>query len=53
MSMPLLLLAQSIRRAQRLAIAMEVKSFSNESKRMYYYHIALASDTLSFRLSLA
>ncbi|HEY0827347.1 MAG TPA: energy-coupling factor transporter transmembrane component T [Bacilli bacterium] len=33
------LLAQSIRRAQRIAIAMEAKRFSNEVKRTYYYKI--------------
>lgn len=31
------LLAQSIRRAQRVAIAMEAKKFDNESRRSYYY----------------
>ncbi|CAM3002442.1 energy-coupling factor transporter transmembrane component T [Paenibacillus sediminis] len=33
------LLAQSIRRAQRIAVAMEAKGFTNDSKRTYYYRI--------------
>ncbi|CAM3953127.1 energy-coupling factor transporter transmembrane component T [Geobacillus sp. FSL K6-0789] len=33
------LLAQSIRRAQRIAVAMEAKQFSNSGQRTFYYEI--------------
>ncbi|MCZ8519185.1 MULTISPECIES: energy-coupling factor transporter transmembrane component T family protein [Paenibacillus] len=41
------LLAQSIRRAQRIAVAMEAKRFSSDSRRTYYYVIGWsASDAI-------
>ncbi|PZE21372.1 energy-coupling factor transporter transmembrane component T family protein [Paenibacillus xerothermodurans] len=36
------LLAQSIRRAQRIAVAMEAKRFSSEVRRTYYYQISFS-----------
>jgi energy-coupling factor transport system permease protein len=41
------LLAQSIRRAQRIAIAMEAKRFSSSARRTYYYNM-----TFSYRDAL-
>lgn len=41
------LLAQSIRRAQRIAVAMEAKRFDNDKARTYYYEVGFsASDAL-------
>lgn len=42
------LLAQSIRRAQRIAIAMEAKGFANETKRTYYYAIHYSAVDIVF-----
>lgn len=42
------LLAQSIRRAQRIAIAMEAKGFTNETKRTYYYPIGYSAIDIVF-----
>lgn len=42
------LLAQSIRRAQRIAVAMEAKGFQNENKRTYYYEVGYSSVDLWF-----
>lgn len=42
------LLAQSIRRAQRIAIAMEAKGFVNETKRTYYYVIRYSTADIVF-----
>ncbi|WP_336078170.1 energy-coupling factor transporter transmembrane component T family protein [Paenibacillus sp. 203] len=42
------LLAQSIRRAQRIAIAMEAKGFANETKRTYYYAIGYSAVDILF-----
>ncbi|WP_409341854.1 energy-coupling factor transporter transmembrane component T family protein [Paenibacillus sp. MBLB4367] len=36
------LLAQSIRRAQRIAVAMEAKRFSEAKRRTYYYELSLS-----------
>ncbi len=44
------LLAQSIRRAQRIAIAMEAKGFANETKRTYYYAIGYSAVDIIFIL---
>ncbi len=35
------LLSQSIRRAQRIAVAMEAKGFTNERARTFYYELTL------------
>ncbi len=35
------LLSQSIRRAQRIAVAMETKGFTNDRKRTFYYEVTL------------
>lgn len=40
------LLAQSIRRAQRIAIAMEAKRFSLTKKRTYFYHVGFSGNDL-------
>ncbi|MGN8646988.1 energy-coupling factor transporter transmembrane component T family protein [Gracilibacillus sp. HCP3S3_G5_1] len=42
------LLAQSIRRAHRIAIAMEAKQFSRNSKRTFYYHLGYSYKDLLF-----
>jgi energy-coupling factor transport system permease protein len=43
------LLSQSIRRAQRIAVAMEAKRFTNERKRTFYYEMKLSKyDVLFF-----
>ncbi|WP_243388313.1 energy-coupling factor transporter transmembrane component T family protein [Bacillus kexueae] len=42
------LLSQSIRRAQRIAVAMEAKQFSNERERTYYYSVPVRLQDLSF-----
>lgn len=42
------LLAQSIRRAQRIAVAMEAKGFQSENKRTYYYHIGYSNSDVWF-----
>ncbi|MFB6366707.1 energy-coupling factor transporter transmembrane component T family protein [Paenibacillus elgii] len=47
------LLAQSIRRAQRIAVAMEAKRFSSVVKRTYYYRIGWSgSDGLLLAVTL-
>lgn len=46
------MLAQSIRRAQRIAIAMEAKRFSNSQKRTYFYQIGYSRYDLFFILYL-
>lgn len=47
------LLAQSIRRAQRIAVAMEAKRFGMESKRTYYYIISYSWYDLLYLILLA
>ncbi|MDF2961246.1 MAG: putative HMP/thiamine permease protein YkoC [Paenibacillus sp.] len=47
------LLAQSIRRAQRIAVAMEAKRFSSASGRTYYYRIGFSMRDLYLLLYLA
>lgn len=42
------LLSQSIRRAQRIAVAMEAKRFSNDSNRTYYYEIGFSKYDVLF-----
>ena len=42
------LLAQSIRRAQRIAVAMEAKGFQSENKRTYYYRIGYSNSDVWF-----
>lgn len=42
------LLSQSIRRAHRIAVAMEAKGFSDTSKRTYYYEIGYSRYDLLF-----
>lgn len=42
------LLAQSIRRAQRIAVAMEAKGFQSENKRTYYYPISYSGSDFWF-----
>jgi len=37
------LLAQSIRRAQRIAVAMEAKRFSSGTRRTYFYEIGFSA----------
>jgi energy-coupling factor transport system permease protein len=44
------LLAQSIRRAQRMAVAMEAKRFSRSSARTYYYHVGFSLPDVWFAL---
>lgn len=46
------LLSQSIRRAQRIAVAMEAKHFSSYSKRTYYYEIGFSKYDLLFVTSI-
>ncbi|MBB5325339.1 energy-coupling factor transport system permease protein [Anoxybacillus tepidamans] len=46
------LLSQSIRRAQRIAVAMEAKRFSNETKRTFYYRIGFSKYDLMFLFSM-
>lgn len=46
------LLSQSIRRAQRIAVAMEAKRFSNETKRTFYYRIGFSKYDLVFLFSM-
>jgi energy-coupling factor transport system permease protein len=47
------LLAQSIRRAQRIAVAMEAKRFSTVKQRTYYYRIGYSGADLYLFLYLA
>lgn len=47
------MLAQSIRRAQRIAVAMEAKRFSSVRQRTYYYHIGFSAADLGLVLYLA
>ncbi|SFK72965.1 energy-coupling factor transport system permease protein [Paenibacillus sp. 1_12] len=47
------LLAQSIRRAQRIAVAMEAKRFSTGRQRTYYYRIGFSVADLGLILYLA
>lgn len=47
------LLSQSIRRAQRIAVAMEVKRFSNAKKRTYYYQLAFSKYDAMFVILFA
>ena len=42
------LLAQSIRRAQRIAVAMEAKRFAQAGRRTYYYEIGFSRTDLVF-----
>jgi energy-coupling factor transport system permease protein len=42
------LLSQSIRRAFRIAVAMEAKRFNNDSERTYYYQIGFSKFDLLF-----
>jgi energy-coupling factor transport system permease protein len=42
------LLAQSIRRAHRTAVAMEAKRFSNDKKRTYYYRISYSGNDIIY-----
>lgn len=42
------MLAQSIRKAHRIAIAMEAKRFSVATKRTYYYHFGFSKFDLGF-----
>jgi energy-coupling factor transport system permease protein len=44
------MLAQSIRRAQRIAIAMEAKRFTQSRERTYYYRIGFSFADLAFVL---
>jgi len=46
------LLSQSIRRAQRIAVAMEAKRFSDTTKRTFYYHIGFSRYDVVFLVSL-
>lgn len=47
------LLAQSIRRAQRTAVAMEAKRFSLAKNRTYYYKTGVSSYDLIFLLTMS
>jgi energy-coupling factor transport system permease protein len=47
------LLAQSIRRAQRIAVAMEAKRFAGNSKRTYYYKIGFSAADAVFAAGIA
>ncbi|UJF32993.1 energy-coupling factor transporter transmembrane component T family protein [Paenibacillus hexagrammi] len=47
------LLAQSIRRAHRTAVAMEAKRFSVGKQRTYYYHIRYSPVDIWYALSIA
>ncbi|MDX8366899.1 energy-coupling factor transporter transmembrane component T family protein [Bacillus sp. SCS-151] len=42
------MLSQSIRRAHRIAVAMEAKRFSQVKNRTYYYHISFSKFDISF-----
>jgi energy-coupling factor transport system permease protein len=44
------LLSQSIRRAQRIAVAMEAKRFSNQTNRTFYYQIGFSKYDVIFLL---
>lgn len=44
------LLSQSIRRAHRIAVAMEAKRFSNQKNRTFYYELTLSKYDLIFIL---
>ncbi|WP_010283564.1 energy-coupling factor transporter transmembrane component T family protein [Bacillus timonensis] len=44
------LLSQSIRRAHRIAVAMEAKRFTNQKKRTFYYVLALSKFDIIFIL---
>ncbi len=46
------LLAQSIRRAHRIAVAMEAKKFSGDQQRTYYYKLQIGKYDLYFTLLL-
>ncbi|SFL86631.1 energy-coupling factor transport system permease protein [Gracilibacillus orientalis] len=46
------LLAQSIRRAHRIAVAMEAKKFSKDSQRTYYYHLRYTNKDVLFSIFL-
>lgn len=46
------LLSQSIRRAQRIAVAMEAKRFSNEAKRTFYYEMKFSKYDAIFVTSI-
>ncbi|MFC7392685.1 energy-coupling factor transporter transmembrane component T family protein [Scopulibacillus cellulosilyticus] len=46
------LLAQSIRRAQRMAVAMEAKRFSLAANRTYYYKVPVSSYDFIFFLTM-
>lgn len=47
------MLSQSIRRAHRIAVAMEAKQFSDSVKRTYYYRIGFSKFDLLFLLYFA
>ncbi|MGP4041236.1 energy-coupling factor transporter transmembrane component T family protein [Gracilibacillus sp. D59] len=47
------LLAQSIRRAHRIAVAMEAKKFSKDSQRTYYYQLKYTNKDILFSILLA
>lgn len=47
------LLSQSIRRAQRIAVAMEAKRFTNEANRTFYYEIRFSKYDVFFVTSMA
>ncbi|ARI78717.1 energy-coupling factor transporter transmembrane component T family protein [Halobacillus mangrovi] len=47
------LLSQSIRRAYRIAVAMEAKRFSNHNKRTFFYKIGFSKFDVIFLLYLA
>ncbi|WP_059105737.1 energy-coupling factor transporter transmembrane component T family protein [Shouchella shacheensis] len=42
------LLAQAIRRSQRIAVAMEAKHFTSQSKRTYFYHTGFSMYDVAF-----
>jgi energy-coupling factor transport system permease protein len=46
------LLAQSIRKAHRIAVAMEAKRFSEHNRRTYYYGISFSHRDIWFVLSV-
>jgi energy-coupling factor transport system permease protein len=47
-SLPIPLLSQSIRRAFRIAVAMEAKRFNSTNERTYYYHLGFSIFDLLF-----
>jgi energy-coupling factor transport system permease protein len=47
-SLPIPLLSQSIRRAFRIAVAMEAKRFNSSNERTFYYHIGFSIYDLFF-----